>query len=164
LAVDLEQLYREDFYAWLRAQAGALRRLEAERWNGPLDLPRLAEEVEDLGSEQKHAVESQLRRLMQHLLKLEHSPAADPRAGWLNTVDDAREEIGARLTRSMRPEIEDVLNKLYAHASRKARRDLLAYREREAADALPAENPYPLDRLIDEGWYPPNRHGLIDEA
>jgi len=141
-----------------------LRRLETERWNGPLDLPRLAEEVEDLGSGQRHAVESQLERTIQHLLKLEHSPAQAPRAGWLNSVDEARGEIGRRLTRRMRREVEPELGKLYARARRVARRDLLAYDEREVADTLPAENPYPLDRLIDEGWYPPNRHGLVDEA
>ena len=56
------------------------------------------------------------------------------------------------------------MRKLYERARRAARRELLASGEREAADTLPAENPYPLDRLIDEGWYPPNRHGLVDEA
>jgi hypothetical protein len=44
--------FKEDFYAWTRDQAEALRRLADQRWNGPLDLLHLAEEVEDLGSEQ----------------------------------------------------------------------------------------------------------------
>ncbi len=42
-----EQLYEEDFYAWTRDQASALRRLAGQRWNGPLDLAHLAEEVEE---------------------------------------------------------------------------------------------------------------------
>jgi hypothetical protein len=46
-----ERLYRGDSYAWTRDQAAALRRLAEERWNGPLDLLHLAEEVKDLGSE-----------------------------------------------------------------------------------------------------------------
>src|SRR5918996_323450 len=49
-----------------RDQAAALRRLADERWNGPLDLLHLAEEVEDLGSEQQWAVESQLERIIEH--------------------------------------------------------------------------------------------------
>ena len=75
-----ERLYKDDFYAWTRNQASALRRLADERWNGPLDLLHLAEEVEDLGSEQQWAVESQLERILEHLLKLEHSPNSS-RAG-----------------------------------------------------------------------------------
>ena len=52
-----EQLYEEDFYAWTRDQAGALRRLAEQRWNGPLDLAHLAEEVEELGMQARNAVE-----------------------------------------------------------------------------------------------------------
>lgn len=48
-----QRLYKEDFYAWTRDQAAALRRLADQRWNGPLDVLHLAEEVEDLGSEQR---------------------------------------------------------------------------------------------------------------
>ena len=53
MATRPEQLYKDDFYAWTREQAGALRHLADQRWNGPLDLLHLAEEIEDLGSEQQ---------------------------------------------------------------------------------------------------------------
>ena len=76
--------YEDDFYAWTRHQASALRRLADQRWTGPLDLLHLAEEVEGLGSEQQWAVESQLERIIEHLLKLEHSPSSQPQA----SVDD----------------------------------------------------------------------------
>ena len=56
------KLYEEDFYLWTRNQADALRRLAAERWNGPLDLEHLAEEVEDLGRGQLLTVLSQIER------------------------------------------------------------------------------------------------------
>ena len=64
MATRAERLYKDDFYAWTRDQASALRRLADQRWNGPLDLLHLAEEVEDLGSEQQWAVESQLERII----------------------------------------------------------------------------------------------------
>jgi hypothetical protein len=51
MATRAEQLYKEDFCAWTCDQAEALRRLADKRWNGPLDLLHLAEEVEDWGSE-----------------------------------------------------------------------------------------------------------------
>ena len=37
------QLYKDEFFAWTRDQAQALRRLAEERWNGPLELEHLAE-------------------------------------------------------------------------------------------------------------------------
>ncbi len=86
MAIRPEQLYKDDFYAWTRDQAQALRRLAEERWNGPLDLEHLAEEVEGLGSEQQWAVESQLERLIEHLLKLGHSQSPAPRRQWMSTM------------------------------------------------------------------------------
>ena len=71
MATRKAELYDEDFYAWSREQAAALRRLSAERWDGLLDLEHLVEEVEDLGDERRNAVRSQLRRLIEHCLKLE---------------------------------------------------------------------------------------------
>ena len=90
MATSAERLYKDDFYAWTRDQAAALRRLADERWNGPLDLLHLAEEVEDLGSEQQWAVEGQLERIIEHILKLEHSPSVGPRRQWMIKVVDAR--------------------------------------------------------------------------
>jgi hypothetical protein len=84
--------------------------------------------------------------------------------GWLNTVDDARSELADDLTPAIRNIVEPELPQLYERGRQAARRELLRAGERDAADALPAENPYPLDRLLDEGWYPPNRYGLVDEA
>ena len=66
MATRAERLYSEDFYAWTRNQAAALRHLADQRWNGPLDLLHLAEEVEELGSEQQNAVTSQLERIIEH--------------------------------------------------------------------------------------------------
>ena len=42
------ELYEQDFVAWTEKQARELRELRANRWNGPLDLEHLAEEIEDL--------------------------------------------------------------------------------------------------------------------
>jgi hypothetical protein len=137
-----------------------LRDLARSRWNGPLDLEHLAEEVEDLGTAQRAAVLSQIERLIHHLLKLEHSGSAEPRNGWLNSVDSARGEIERRLTATLRVAVESALPRLYARAKRAALRDLLDYGEPKFAESLPEENPYTLDRLLDEGWYPVNRHGL----
>src|SRR5689334_14675408 len=84
-------VYDLDFFLWTKEQAGALRRCKAS--NLPLDWENLAEEIESLGISQRTALNSQLRRILHHLFKLEASPAADPRAGWRATIRDARAEI-----------------------------------------------------------------------
>jgi hypothetical protein len=164
MATPPEQLYKEDFYAWTRDQAKALRRLADQRWNGPLDLLHLAEEVEDLGSEQQWAVESQLERIIEHLLKLEHSPNAGPRRQWMISVNNARGEIGRRLTPTIRNQVEPALSELYRRSRRNAELSLLDHEEVEAARALPADCPYAFDDLLADEWWPANRHGLTDQG
>jgi hypothetical protein len=162
MARTTSELYDEDFFAWTRDQAGALRRMARARWNGPLDLEHLAEEIEDLGSERRDAVRSQVRRIIEHLLKLEYSAAQAPRSGWKDSIDDARAEIEDRLTRTIRRDIVQQLPRLFALARRKAERGLRDNGEAEAAALLPGANPYELEAILAHGWYPPNRHELGD--
>lgn len=163
MAARADELYRQDFYAWTRAQADALRRLAAERWNGPLDLENLAEEIEDLGSEQRWGVESRIERLLEHALKLEHSPDPQPRRQWRITLKDARRQILRRPTKRLRNEVEPILDDLYAHACEAAAEALADHGEIETARALPVICPYGLDQILDRDWLPVNRHGLVDE-
>jgi DNA-binding PucR family transcriptional regulator len=155
------KLYDEDFYLWTRNQADALRRLAVERWNGPLDLEHLAEEVEGLGKSELSTVRSQVRRLLEHLLKLEHSPAAEPRRAWIASVLDARDQLGDHLTTSIHNELKAELGKLYRQARRRAAVGLSEYGEGEQTE-LPAACPYRLDQVLDEDWFPANQHGLVD--
>lgn len=164
MATRLEELYETDFYAWTQDQTAALRSLLQQRWNGPLDLANLAEEVEDLGKAERNAVRSQVRRIIEHCLKLEFSPAADTRAGWKHSIIDARSAIEDSLTSTIRQDTASRLPRLHRQALRAARAALLQEREIEAARALPEECPYALDDLLTDDWYPANRHGLVDEV
>jgi hypothetical protein len=40
---------------------------------------------------------------------------------------------------------------------------LQRYGEPEAASALPASSPYSFEQILDQDWYPRNRHGLDDD-
>jgi hypothetical protein len=160
----ISELHDRDYYAWARQQAEALRRFQSTRPNVPIDFEHLIDAIDGLADETMQAVRSQLRRLVQHLLKLEYSPAARPRRQWLNSVDDARQEIIERMTATVRNELEPQLDEHYALARRKAARDMLDYEETEAAANLPTTCPYTLDQLTDSAWYPTNRHGLTDET
>jgi hypothetical protein len=83
------ELYEQDFVAWTEKQARELRELRANRWNGPLDLEHLAEEIEELGRSQRHACESLLEQIIIHLLKLRCAKAEAPRAHWANEIDQS---------------------------------------------------------------------------
>ena len=160
MATNPAELYEEDFYAWTRDQAKALRRLRATRPNVELDLDHLIEEVEDLGKSERDAVRSQLRRIIEHCLKLEHSPAREPRAGWQETVTRARTELEDKLTPTLRRGLPRQLPRLYAQARRDTTASLRRFGEGEAAEALPETCPYRLADLLRHDWYPASRRGL----
>lgn len=159
----LDDLYEIDFYAWTQDQAAALRSLLQQRWNGPLDLANLAEEVQDLGKTERNAVRTQVRRIIEHCLKLEFSPATNPRAGWKHSIIDARSAVEDSLTSTIKQDAADRLPRLYRQALSGARASLVQERQLAAANALPDECPYGLDDLLTDDWYPASRHGLVDE-
>src|SRR5207245_8800493 len=114
----------------------------------------VAEEIEDLGTSERDAVRSQIRQIIEHLLKLVYSPAEQPRVNWMETIDDARETLSDKLTATLRRDVEGGLEKLYAEGRRRAARGLLRHAESDVADSLPQLCPYSLDEICREDWYP----------
>ncbi len=161
--VDPATLYDTDFYAWAEQQAATLRQLQASHPSLPLDFAHLIEEVEGLARCDVRAAKSQLRRLILHVLKLEYSPADRPRRQWLNSIDDARQELDDILSPSVVASVTPLLAQLFAEARTAAGRDLLDADGIETAASLPKTCPYTLDQLLDETWRPTNRHGRVDE-
>jgi Domain of unknown function DUF29 len=157
-------LYQTDYYAWTKEQAARLRAMASAGIDGGLDLENLAEEVESLGRSELNAVRSQIRRAIEHLLKLEHSPSSQPRFDWRASVAQARDEIEDHITASMFPDVAADLDKLFGRARRDAASGMLKHGEQNAARALPKGCPYSLQQILDQDWYPPNRHGLVDEV
>lgn len=90
---ELRSLYDQDFVAWSKQQAEALRTAARIGSNQSLDWENLAEEIEDLGKSARQELQSQIRRIVRHLVKLQHSPAKEPRRGWEESIVDARAEI-----------------------------------------------------------------------
>jgi hypothetical protein len=142
-------LYEQDFYAWSKAQADLLR---AGRFTD-LDLEHLIEEVDDLGESLYRSARSRTRTIIEHLLKLEHSPARDPRAGWVETVMTQRSDLEDELTASLRPKVAGALSRTYDQARRNVAAALYEHGEHAAADALPATCRYTLDQITSD-WLP----------
>jgi hypothetical protein len=155
-------LYERDYHAWTQRQAAELRRMVRQRIKTVLDLGHLAEEVEDLGRSERDAVRSQVRRVMEHLLKLEYSGAPEPRDGWKDTVADARAVLDDKLSASLRRDLEAIWPRLYAQVLATVRRALRRFGVRDAAAGPPADCPYDFDDVCRAEWYPANRHGIAD--
>ncbi|MDJ0532212.1 MAG: DUF29 domain-containing protein [Xenococcaceae cyanobacterium MO_207.B15] len=109
----IKELYSKDFIAWADEQALLL---EQQRWD-ELDLVHLIEEVRDLGNRHRDALESQLTRLLMHLLKWQYQPEKRSNS-WKNSIREARKQID-RLIRKhpvLRIHLEQVLEECYLDA------------------------------------------------
>jgi Domain of unknown function DUF29 len=137
--------YDTDFYAWTQAQAAALRAQESKT----LDWDHLAEEIESLGQRDRDAIESQLVRLLLHLLKLTYDPATRPRRGWRVTIADAREKVA----RKARHGLQDYPAAYLPTAYRYARRKAALATERPLA-TFPEVCPWALAQVLDEDFWP----------
>ena len=149
-----ERLYDDDFYAWTQAQARELRRFARTRPNLPLDLPHIAEEIADLGAEQRKRLRSWTRRIIEHLLLLQHSPACDPRRGWINEIVTFRRDIDDHLSAALRRDLRRQLPRLYAQARSDMIERLRLYGEKDLAARLPERCPYTLDQVLGVFWPP----------
>ena len=80
-----QDLYERDFYAWTPTQAARLRALAGDN---RFDVANVAEEIADLGREQKHAFESHVMRAFQHLVRAAMAVSDEPRRKWLAEIVD----------------------------------------------------------------------------
>jgi hypothetical protein len=148
-----EDRYADDFYVWTEVQAGLLRRRQFEA----LDLENLIEEVEALGRAEKSKVLNNASVIIEHLLKLQHSPATEPRSGWTDSILEHRNRLEFDLTLRLRQILQGELPRVYSIARRTAERRLRGKGEDAAADALPATCSYTLDYTLDQitgDWWP----------
>jgi Domain of unknown function DUF29 len=146
-------LYEQDLYAWSEVQADLLRRGRFAE----LDLEHVVEEIEDVGGSLYREVRSRIRTIIEHLLKLEHAAAIEPRAGWERTIRRERADLAEDLTPTLRPRIEQGLARFYQAARLEAAAALGAHGEPAVADALPPTCPYTLDQIT--GDWLPNKAG-----
>jgi hypothetical protein len=144
--------YDDDFYAWTQHQAAVLREMPVA--DNRFDRENVAEEIETLGRSERDAVRSQVRRVIEHFLKLQYSPAQEPRYGWMRSITDARAQLGDKLSATLRRDAESALASIYDDARDQAELALRELGETEAAGFLPAECPYSLDQILQKRWYP----------
>lgn len=140
--------YEDDRYAWLLEQ---IDRLAAQRFR-ELDLAELIEELEDLADTRRNAILNNARVVVEHLLKLQHSPAVDPRNKWRASVREHRRRLALALTDRLREALLAELDRIYTMAREDAAAGMRDYGEHAAADALPATCPYTLEQITGDWW------------
>lgn len=147
IATETEQtLYERDYAAWLEQQAALARAGKPAL----LDLANVAEELEDMSRRERRALESQLIRLLMHLLKWQFQPAF--RSGsWHLSIRDSRRRIGRILrdSPSLRPYLPAVLKDCYAAARGDA-----AAETGHPITVFPQVCPYTPDQISDPDFLP----------
>jgi hypothetical protein len=143
------KLYDDDFYVWAERQAELLRAGRLDE----LDLENLILEVEGLADVKRSAVLNNAAVVIEHLLKLQHSPATDPRNGWRASVREHRRRLRIDLTPRLREILANELASIYVMAREDASAALRDHGEDPAPDALPPTCPYTFDQITGD-WLP----------
>jgi hypothetical protein len=144
VATKAADLYDEDFYAWTQQQAEALR--THFQGDNRLDVEHLAEEVEDLGKSELHAIESFVVQIVAHLLKLDYSGHAAPRPHWRAEILNFRQNVARKTTPSIRRAVERELEELYRSGRQVAAAGALVH-EPDLIRRLPKRCPYDWDTI-----------------
>ena len=101
------ELYDTDVLEWSEHQARLLRQHAAgEAGNEAPDWANIIEEVESVGRDQLHAVESLLAQAMAHMLKADAWPLSREVPGWQAEARRFRDDAAARFSPSMRQRID----------------------------------------------------------
>jgi hypothetical protein len=142
-------LYDEDFLRWTEENAALLRSGNV----GDADLGHIAEELEDMGKSQRRELESRVRIVLMHLLKLEFSKVRAPRSvrSWEATLRTQRIELAALLkdNPSLNPKVRDAIAEVYSDAL-----DLAAGETGLPITAFPAASPYNADQVKSREFEP----------
>ena len=109
--------YEDDVYAWSQETA---RAIAEGRWD-EVDLAHVADEISDVGKTEQRALQSQMERILVHLLKIRFQPGRHTRS-WDISIADARDRIEAILSEnpSLRPTVPAKLGAVYKLARNSA--------------------------------------------
>ena len=137
--------YDSDILTWSEQQSDLLRRLaRGEKVNAQIDWENVAEEIESVGREQLHAVESLLLQALIHMLKAQAWPDSRNASVWLADALNFRAQATNRFVPSMRQRID------LARVYRLARRAIPPSMDGEAPLPIPDACPFTLDELLAE--------------
>lgn len=146
IITELTQLYETDEMEWLETTIHLLKNGQFET----LDLENLIEELEDLGNEKRHAVESLVEQIIRHLLLIEfwHGEREQNINHWQAEVINFRTQLRKRLTNNLRHHLAQNFESIY--------QDALKYVRAKTGFKvdLPASSPYTFEQVLEVDWFP----------
>ena len=133
--------YDRDLYSWAVEQAALLRAGRVTQ----ADVPNIAEELDDVGSEQHDKLESALRIILLHFLKWDHQPKGRSR-GWRASILIQRNHVQRVLKKNpgLKPRIDEALGSTYADA-----RIMAAAQARLDERGFPVRCPYSWQEIME---------------
>ena len=138
--------YDTDFHAWTREQAARLRRARPS----DVDWENLAEEVESLGRSDKRALGSDLKIVLEHLLKWRYQPEKRSES-WSDSIEEHRDRIARIIADS--PSLAgwpaEVLAAEYDRGRTKALKDT-----KLAPARIPVVCPFSVEQALDPDFLP----------
>jgi hypothetical protein len=139
-------LYEQDFLLWLESTTELLRQ---QNFN-ELDLENLIEEIEDMGSSQKNALESNLVVLLLHLLKWKYQPEKRSNS-WKSSIREHRRRIRNQLKTS--PSLKPYLFKILAECYHDGR-ELAADETGLELDIFAQNLPFTIEQILEPEFLP----------
>lgn len=130
----MESLHDIDYYEWLSNQRVALLNKDLNA----IDWDNIAEEFLEMGNEILKTVNSLLKQIILHKLKLEYSNEIQPRKHWQKEINNFTDQVSDIMTNSLKRKID--LQKIY----KRAVKDFLLDYEAN----LPEECPFDLESLL----------------
>jgi Domain of unknown function DUF29 len=152
----MDSRYDTDLLLWSEEQARALRAAAREGSNAPIDWEHVAEEIESLGAAERRALASHIGTVIEHLLKLQASPATAPERGWRDSIRRARRDIERLLdaSPSLRREVARMIEDETTAARLLVLASLADYAEHPLIDVAKAT--YSEQQVLGE-WMPERR-------
>lgn len=144
-----KSLYEQDFYGWLQTTIQHIHKGELDS----VDWKNLLDELEDLGNEQKHKLESRLLVLFEHLLKLAYWEQERDynRRGWEGTIVEQRKQLKRLLKKS--PSLNPYFLKVFEDCYQDAR-DITIVKTGLNSDRFPSTPILTPEQALDETWLP----------
>ena len=140
-----DDLYERDILSWSEHQADLLRRVARGELVNGVDWEHVVEEIEDVGLSQLKAVESYLRLLLVHLLKVHGWPESQAIEHWRAEIANFQAETVQHYVPSMRQRID--LSQVFARALNQMADQTV---DGNPPRALPDICPFALDQLLTE--------------
>lgn len=146
---NIKNLYERDFYLWIQTTIQQICKRDFDS----VDWENLLEELEDLGNEQKHKLESRLLVLFEHLLKLAYweTEREYNSRGWKGTILEQRKQLIKLLKKnpSLKPYLIKIFDECYQDA-----RDITLVKTGLSPDIFPVQPIVTIEQALDESWLP----------